>query len=95
VGSCGRGRLPACAGGGSGENRCTGTSPVRGSADSDVAESRGDRAGFESELRKHKGTYSFYQTLLEKDKAEIYKAYREGASFAKIRKMIISRKLHR
>ncbi len=64
-------------------------------ADSGVAENRGDRAAFESELQKHKGTYSFYQTLLEKDKAEVYKAYREGASFAKIRKMIISRKLHR
>ncbi len=56
---------------------------------------RKDRAGFEAELKKHQGTYSFYRALLEKDKAEVYKAYREGADFARIRKMIISRRLHR
>ena len=59
------------------------------------AGTRKDRAGFEAELKRHKGTYSFYRTLLEKDKAEVYKAYQEGADFARIRRMIISRRLHR
>jgi len=68
---------------------------AEGEVERDAGDTREDRAGFESELRKHKGTYSFYQTLLEKDRAEIYKAYRDGASFAEIRKMVISRKLHR
>ncbi len=60
-----------------------------------TAEERGSRAEFEERLKKYRGTYSFYQTLLEKDKAEVYKAYREGASFARIRRMIVNRKLHR
>ncbi len=56
---------------------------------------RGDRAGFEAELAKHKGTYSFYRKLQEKDKAEVFKAYEEGADFARIRRMIIDRRMHR
>ena len=55
----------------------------------------GDRAAFEAELKKHKGTYSFYGKLQEKDRAEVFKAYEEGASFSRIRKMIIDRNLHR
>jgi hypothetical protein len=56
---------------------------------------RGSREQFERELQKHKGTYSFYKTLLEQDKAEVYKAFLEGADFAQLRKLIIARKLHR
>ena len=52
--------------------------------------SRGDRVGFEAELAKHKGTYSFYRKLQEKDRAEVFKAYEEGADFARIRRMIIN-----
>ncbi|WP_456378357.1 hypothetical protein [Thiolapillus sp.] len=44
---------------------------------------------------KHKGTYSFYESLLDKDKAEVYKAFSSGASMREIRRMIINRKLHR
>ncbi len=62
---------------------------------SDEAEVRGSRADFEAELKQYRGTYSFYQALMEKDKAEVYKAYREGASFSRLRRMIISRKLNR
>ena len=62
-----------------------------------VADSRSesDRGQFESELAKHKGTYSFYKKLLERDKAEVFKVYQEGASFSEIRRLIINRKLHR
>ncbi len=56
---------------------------------------RGDRADFEAGLAKHKGTYSFYRKLPEKDRAEVFKAYGEGADFARIRRMIIDRSLHR
>ncbi len=56
---------------------------------------RGDRADFEAELAKHKGTYSFYRKLPEKDRAEVFKAYREGAGFVRIRRMIIDRGMHR
>lgn len=58
-------------------------------------ESKSDRDRFESELEKHKGTYSFYRKLQEKDKAEVFKAYREGASIAEIRRMIVDRRMHR
>lgn len=62
-----------------------------------VAEPRSesDRSQFESELARHKGTYSFYKKLLESDKAEVFKAYQEGASFSQIRRLIINRSLHR
>ena len=51
---------------------------------------------FESLLRsKAKGTYSFYQSLVEKDKAEVYKAYARGASMQSVRRMVIDRKMGR
>jgi len=55
----------------------------------------GDRAAFEAKLAKYKGTYSFYRKLQEKDRAEVFKAYEEGADFARIRRMIIDRRMHR
>ncbi|HDK38275.1 MAG TPA: hypothetical protein ENG92_04590 [Thiolapillus brandeum] len=51
---------------------------------------------FEALLKaKHRGTYSFYESLLEKDKVEVYEAFVDGASMRKIRGMIIDRKMHR
>jgi hypothetical protein len=51
---------------------------------------------FESLLqKKQKGTFSFYKSLIERDKAEVYKAYSSGASMQQIRRMIINRKMHR
>ena len=51
---------------------------------------------FEAMLeRKQKGTYSIYKSLLEKDKAEVYKAFSSGASMWTVRRMIIDRKMHR
>ncbi len=44
---------------------------------------------------KAKGTYSFYESLVEKDKAEVYKSYVGGASMQQIRRMIINRKMNR
>ncbi len=44
---------------------------------------------------KAKGTYSFYESLVEKDKAEVYKSYVKGASMGQIRRMIINRKMNR
>ena len=44
---------------------------------------------------KAKGTYSFYESLMEKDKAEVYKSYVGGASMQQIRRMIIDRKMNR
>ena len=44
---------------------------------------------------KAKGTYSFYESLVEKDKAEVYKSYVNGTSMGQIRRMIINRKLNR
>ncbi len=51
-------------------------------------------AAFEAMLRKHKGTYALYRRLLPKDRAEIFKAYREGADFKTLRHKIVSRRLH-
>ncbi|WP_456374686.1 hypothetical protein [Thiolapillus sp.] len=51
---------------------------------------------FERVLKaKAKGTYSFYESLMEKDKAEVFKAYREGTSMSRIRRLIINRKMNR
>ncbi len=51
---------------------------------------------FEQLLKaKAKGTYSFYESLMEKDKAEVYKYYAGGASMQQIRRMIINRKMNR
>jgi hypothetical protein len=44
---------------------------------------------------KAKGTYSFYESLMEKNKAEVFKAYSGGASMQQIRRMIINRKMNR
>jgi hypothetical protein len=60
-----------------------------------ITKVRGDRERFESEIGKYKGTYSFYKRLQEKDRAEVFKAYQEGASIAKIRRMIVDRIMHR
>ena len=47
---------------------------------------------FESLLRmKQRGTYSIYESLMEKDKAEVYKAFHSGASMRTVRRMIIDR----
>jgi len=55
-----------------------------------------DQREFESLLKmKHRGTYSIYASLLEKDKAEVYKAFHSGASMRSVRRMIIDRKMHR
>lgn len=54
------------------------------------------QAEFDALLKaKQRGTYSFYQSLEEKDKAEVYKAFSAGANMRKIRRMIIDRKMHR
>lgn len=45
--------------------------------------------------KKQRGTFSFYKSLIERDKAEVYKAYSSGASMQQIRRMIIDRKMHR
>ncbi len=51
---------------------------------------------FEALLKaRHRGTYSIYESLLEKDKAEVFKTYSSGASIRKVRRMIIDRKMHR
>ncbi|WP_456448814.1 hypothetical protein [Thiolapillus sp.] len=51
---------------------------------------------FEQLLKaKAKGTYSFYKSLVEKDKAEVFKFYKSGASMQQVRRMIINRKLDR
>jgi len=44
---------------------------------------------------KARGTYSFYESLVEKDKAEVFKSYAGGASLRQIRRMIINRKMNR
>ena len=56
---------------------------------------KGDRERFEAELKKHKGTYSIYSKLQEKDRAEVFKSWQEGATFPELRRMIINRSLHR
>jgi hypothetical protein len=51
---------------------------------------------FEQLLKaKAKGTYSFYESLMEKDKAEVFKSYVGGASMQEVRRMIINRKMNR
>lgn len=51
---------------------------------------------FEALLKaKYRGTYSIYESLLDNDKAEVYKTYFSGASMRKVRRMIIDRKMHR
>lgn len=72
-------------------------SPQAVSAPGTAVESRSqsDRSQFEAELAKHKGTYSFYMKLMERDKAEVFKTYQDGASFSEIRRLIINRRLHR
>ncbi|BAO45498.1 hypothetical protein [Thiolapillus brandeum] len=51
---------------------------------------------FEQLLKaKAKGTYSFYESLVEKDKAEVFKSYVHGASMSQVRRMIINRKMNR
>ncbi len=61
--------------------------------DDTVAEKRG---AFEALLKsRHKGTYSIYRTLIEKDRAEVFAAFDEGLSLREVRKMIINRKMHR
>ena len=52
------------------------------------------REAFEKALEKHKGTFAIYRTLVERDKAEVFKAYQSGASFSQIRKMVIKRELN-
>ncbi len=55
-----------------------------------------DRPEFETLLKaRHRGTYSIYESLLDNDKAEVFKVYSSGASMRKIRRMIIDRKMHR
>ena len=51
---------------------------------------------FEQMLKaKAKGTYSFYESLIDKDKAEVFKFYTRGASMRQVRRMIINRKMNR
>ncbi|WP_457675112.1 hypothetical protein [Thiolapillus sp.] len=51
---------------------------------------------FEQLLKaRAKGTYSFYESLMDKDKAEVFKSYVGGASLQQIRRMIINRKMNR
>ena len=51
---------------------------------------------FEQLLKaKAKGTYSFYESLMDKDKAEAFKFYKSGASMQQVRRMIINRKMNR
>lgn len=70
--------------------------PGPGDATSEDVGGSDQRAIFEKLLRsRYKGTWSFYQSLPEKDKAEVLKAFQEGASMREIRRMIINRKMHR
>ena len=50
---------------------------------------------FEAFLRKHMGTYSVYQSLIEKDREEVFRAFKQGRSFSDVRQMIVDRKMHR
>ncbi len=53
-------------------------------------------AEFEALLKKkQRGTFSFYNSLIESDKAEVYKTYLSGASMQEIRRLVINRKMHR
>jgi len=71
------------------------TTPARKEAKpAAVAVDRDDRRAFEEMLKKHKGTFVLYQRLQPKDKAEVFKAYREGADFKTLRKKIVDRRLH-
>ncbi|WP_456406962.1 hypothetical protein [Thiolapillus sp.] len=70
--------------------------PNAGKVTTDKEAAQLSQSEFEALLKaKQRGTYSFYESLLENDKAEVYKAFSAGADWRKIRRMIIDRKLHR
>ena len=53
------------------------------------------KRAFEALLRSHKGTYSVYQSLIEKDREEVFRAFEQGKSLSDVRQMIVDRKMHR